>query len=121
MEIDGLAAEALHVAHAAGHRASGHQAREPAARGRGKVKILDFGLAKNALVAMTQDGALMGTPSYMSPEQIRGGTVDGRSDLFSLAVVLYELVTGRKPFPGDSVSTILYRIVNDAPPMKRPH
>jgi hypothetical protein len=58
---------------------------------------------------------LRGTPSYMSPEQIRGATLDGRSDLFSLAVVLYEMLTGEKPFAGDSISSIIFRIVNEPP------
>jgi len=81
----------------------------------GRVKIMDFGLARASESPDTQDGALFGTPSYMSPEQIRGRQIDGRSDLFSLAVVLYELLTGEQPFPGDSVSSIIYRIVNEPP------
>ena len=80
-----------------------------------RAKIMDFGLARAAEGQITQDGALLGTPSYMSPEQIRGKTLDGRSDLFSLGVVLFELLTGEKPFPGDSVSSIIYRIVNEPP------
>jgi hypothetical protein len=56
---------------------------------------------------------LLGTPSYMAPEQIRGESLDGRSDLFSLGVVLFELLTGEKPFPGESISSIIFRIVND--------
>jgi len=80
-----------------------------------RAKIMDFGLARAAEGQVTQDGALLGTPSYMSPEQIRGETLDGRSDLFSLGVVLFELLTGEKPFPGDSVSSIIYRIVNEPP------
>ncbi len=80
-----------------------------------KAKIMDFGLARAAEAQITQDGALIGTPSYMSPEQIRGETLDGRSDLFSLGAVLYELLTGEKPFAGDSVSSIIYRIVNEPP------
>jgi hypothetical protein len=79
------------------------------------AKIMDFGLARNAESQVTQDGALFGTPSYMSPEQIRGEELDGRSDLFSLGAVLFELLTGEKPFPGDSVSSIIYRIVNEPP------
>jgi serine/threonine-protein kinase len=79
------------------------------------VKIMDFGLAKSAATSMTHDGALFGTPNYMSPEQVRGETLDGRSDLFSLAVVAYEMLTGVKPFGGDSISSVLYRIVNEPP------
>lgn len=79
------------------------------------IKVMDFGLAKGPASSMTHDGALLGTPNYMSPEQIRGETLDGRSDLFSLAVVLYELLTGEKPFSGDSVSSVLYRIVHEPP------
>ena len=83
--------------------------------GEAAVKIMDFGLAKPSEGQLTQDGALLGTPSYMSPEQIRGEQLDGRSDLFSLGVVLYELLTGERPFAGDSISSIIYRIVNEEP------
>jgi hypothetical protein len=76
---------------------------------------MDFGLARNATSSMTHDGVLLGTPHYMSPEQIRGDALDGRSDLFSLGVVLYELLTGEKPFSGDSVSSVLYRVVHEPP------
>ncbi len=79
------------------------------------VKIMDFGLAKSATTSMTHDGALLGTPNYMSPEQVRGDPLDGRSDLFSLGVVCYEMLTGAKPFGGDSVSSVLYRIVHEPP------
>jgi predicted Ser/Thr protein kinase len=83
--------------------------------GETSVKIMDFGLAKSQATSMTHDGSLLGTPNYMSPEQIRGDVLDGRSDLFSLAVVLYEMLTGEKPFAGDSVSSVLYRIVHEPP------
>ena len=79
------------------------------------VKIADFGLAKPAESNLTTDGTLLGTPFYMSPEQIEGRAVDGRSDLFSLAVVVYELLTGKRPFRGDSVSTVVYRILHEPP------
>jgi len=79
------------------------------------VKIMDFGLAKNPTTSMTHDGALLGTPNYMSPEQVRGDALDGRADLFSLGVVCYEMLTGIKPFGGDSISSVLYRIVNEPP------
>jgi predicted Ser/Thr protein kinase len=79
------------------------------------VKIMDFGLAKPSEGELTTNGELLGTPSYMSPEQIRGKNLDGRSDLFSLGVVLFELLTGERPFPGETISSIIYRIVNEEP------
>ncbi len=80
-----------------------------------RIKIADFGLALPSEAELSQDDALRGTPSYMSPEQIRGETLDGRSDLFSLGCVLFELLGGQKPFPGDSVASVIYRIVNEDP------
>jgi len=62
---------------------------------------------------------VMGTPSYMSPEQISGQKVDGRSDLFSLGVVFFELLSGEKPFGGDSITTLMYNITNSPPPPVR--
>jgi hypothetical protein len=79
------------------------------------LKITDFGTAKILQYGAMQTAQIIGTPSYMSPEQIKGRPVDGRSDIFSLGVVLYELVTGQKPFPGDSVTTVIYKIVNENP------
>jgi tRNA A-37 threonylcarbamoyl transferase component Bud32 len=79
------------------------------------LKITDFGTAKILQYGAMQTAQIIGTPSYMSPEQIKGRPVDGRSDIFSLGVVLYELVTGQKPFPGDSVTTVIYKIVNEDP------
>src|SRR5262245_37104528 len=79
------------------------------------LKITDFGLAKSPNAQLTQDGVLIGTPNYMSPEQISGRTMDGRSDFFSLGVVLYELLTGERPFGGDTISTIIYRILYEEP------
>jgi hypothetical protein len=81
----------------------------------GVVKVTDYGLAKNPSASLTQAGVLLGTPSYMSPEQIQGHELDGRSDLFSLGVVLYELLTGVRPFEGDSISTIIYRVLYEDP------
>src|SRR5262245_48730235 len=81
----------------------------------GVLKVTDFGLAKNPSANLTQAGVLLGTPSYMSPEQIQGQDLDGRSDLFSLGVVLYELLTGVRPFEGDSISTIIYRVLYEDP------
>ena len=81
----------------------------------GVLKVTDFGLAKNPSANLTQAGVLLGTPSYMSPEQIQGRELDGRSDLFSLGVVLYELLTGVRPFDGDSISTIIYKVLYEDP------
>ncbi|NND70354.1 MAG: protein kinase [Rhodothermales bacterium] len=80
----------------------------------GLVKILDFGLAKLAGTAdITRDGSTVGTASYMSPEQARGEDVDNRSDIWSLAVVVYEMLTGTKPFRGDYEQAIVYSILNE--------
>jgi serine/threonine protein kinase len=79
------------------------------------VKITDFGTAKILRFNTTQTAAVIGTPSYMSPEQIKGKTVDGRSDIFALGVILYELLTGEKPFPGQNITTVIYKIVNEEP------
>jgi predicted Ser/Thr protein kinase len=81
---------------------------------RGSVKIMDFGIAK-AGGSMTSTGQVLGTPNYMSPEQVRGKSLDGRTDLFSFGVVLYEMVTGEKPFVGQNVTTVIYKIVNENP------
>lgn len=80
----------------------------------GTVKIMDFGIAK-AGGSMTSTGQVLGTPNYMSPEQVKGRPLDGRSDLFSFGVILYEMLTGEKPFTGQNVTTIIYKIVNEHP------
>ena len=78
------------------------------------AKIMDFGIAKSGS-NMTTAGQVLGTPSYMSPEQVRGRNLDGRSDLFSFGVCMYEMVTGEKPFTGQNITTIIYKIMNEAP------
>lgn len=80
----------------------------------GMVKIMDFGIAK-AGGSMTSTGQVLGTPNYMAPEQVKGKLLDGRSDLFSFGVILYEMLTGEKPFVGQNVTTIIYKIVNESP------
>ena len=81
----------------------------------GSAKITDFGVAKIVSQQMTQAGAMMGTPSYMSPEQVQGIPVDGRADQFSLGVIAYELLTGEKPFAAEYLPTLLYKIVREEP------
>ena len=81
----------------------------------GVVKILDFGLAKRANLQLTRTGATMGTVAYMSPEQTRGEKVDARTDVWSLGVVLYEMLTGERPFKGDYDQAIVYSILNEDP------
>ena len=82
----------------------------------GHLKVMDFGIAKaQSSGNITRTGAIMGTPNYMAPEQARGTPVDGRADLFSLGCVLFECLTGQKPFVGDSVTAILMKIIGEPP------
>ncbi len=78
------------------------------------IKVTDFGIARIQSASQTKTGTVMGTPSYMSPEQVAGDKVDGRSDIFSLGVVLFELLTSKRPFTGESIANIMYNITNKA-------
>lgn len=80
------------------------------------VKVMDFGIAKMASSSKTQTNIVMGTPTYMSPEQIAGKKVDGRSDIFSLGIVLFELLTGQLPFTADNLSAVLFSITHHPHP-----
>ena len=82
----------------------------------GTAKIADFGIAKvTASDQLTMTGTIVGTPHYMSPEQVQGQAIDGRSDQFSLAVIAYEMLTGEKPYTGDHLTTVVYKIVAEEP------
>jgi len=81
----------------------------------GHAKIADFGIAKLNLANLTLAGRVLGTPAYMSPEQLNGEEVDGRSDLFSLGVILYTVLTGYRPFQGNSALTVSFKVVNRDP------
>jgi len=82
----------------------------------GSLRITDFGIARITSSSKTATGTVMGSPSYMSPEQVAGKKVDGRADLWSLGVMLYEMSTGEKPFKGgDAIGTLLFQIASDAP------
>lgn len=86
--------------------------------GRLRAKIVDFGLAKLKDSKITQTGYFLGTPSYASPEQVLSGRLDTRSDLFSLGILAYEMLTGKLPFDAESLHAILYRIANEEPELK---
>lgn len=81
-----------------------------------QMKITDFGIARITDASKTKTGMVLGTPSFMSPEQLSGKKIDGRSDLFSLGVMLFQLATGKLPFQGDSMASLMYKITNDAHP-----
>jgi serine/threonine-protein kinase len=83
------------------------------------VKITDFGIARITDSSKTKTGMVLGTPSYMSPEQLAGKKVDGRSDLFSLGVMLYQLLCGSLPFKAESMASLMFKITNeDAPDVR---
>ena len=117
LEYVAIVADALDYAHAQGIV---HRDIKPAnvmLLKDGSIRVADFGIARITASSKTATGTVMGTPSYMSPEQVAGKKVDGRSDLFSLAVSLYELSTGEKPFKGgDGIGTLLFQIANDPHP-----
>jgi tetratricopeptide (TPR) repeat protein len=111
-------ADGLAAAHAAGIVHRDVKPENLVFDGRDRVRIVDFGVAKVASAAMTRTGATLGTAAYMSPEQTRGGAVDARSDLWSLGVVLYEMLAGRRPFAGENTEAVIFGIRNDdAPPL----
>jgi eukaryotic-like serine/threonine-protein kinase len=108
-------ADALDYAHAQGVT---HRDIKPAnilITQEGRVKIADFGIAKLNLAHFTIPGRVLGTPAYMAPEQLSGEGVDGRSDLFSLGVILYAMVTGHSPFQGTSATTVCFKVANREP------
>jgi tetratricopeptide (TPR) repeat protein len=86
----------------------------------GTVKIMDFGVARFTMSSTTGTGAVMGTADYMSPEQVQGAKVDGRTDLWSAGCVLYQLLTGHRPFTGESLMTVFYKITHTEPALELP-
>ena len=85
----------------------------------GKVRVTDFGIAKAMSSSQTKSGIVLGTPNYMSPEQINGAEIDGRSDIFSLGVVFFELLTGQLPFQGKNLTNLFYQITQAKHPSAR--
>jgi serine/threonine-protein kinase len=85
----------------------------------GGVKVTDFGIAKAISSSRTKTGVILGTPNYMSPEQIMGQKIDPRSDVFSLGVLFFQLLTGDLPFQGDNLSSLLYQITQVSHPPLR--
>jgi eukaryotic-like serine/threonine-protein kinase len=82
---------------------------------KGSLKIMDFGIAKFGDSALTKAGMVLGTPSYLAPEQAAGRRIDHRADIFSLGAITYELFTGERAFPGESTTSIIYKVMNDEP------
>ena len=119
-EIGAEAAQALHFAH---ERGIVHRDIKPAnimIGDDGRVKVTDFGIARAVNVeSVTQTAAVFGTAAYVAPEQAQGQRVDGRTDLYALGCVLFEMLTGQQPFSGDTAVTLAYKHVSEAPPEPR--
>lgn len=117
LELVAKVAEALGAAHALGVIHRDVKPSNVMITTDGRVKVADFGVAKaiGEDTNLTRTGTVVGSPAYMAPEQVRGQQLDGRSDLFSLGVVLYELLLHRKPFPSETVTTLIYQILHEDP------
>src|SRR5579859_8170040 len=117
-----IAIDVLHALHYAHSRGVVHRDIKPAnirVSADGRAKLMDFGIARLESSTMTKSGMLVGTPNYMAPEQVTSGQVSPATDIFSLGVVLYELLTYRKVFEGDTLHAVLYKIVSEDPPSLR--
>ncbi|MEW6486366.1 MAG: serine/threonine-protein kinase [Thermodesulfobacteriota bacterium] len=117
-ELGATVAEALEEAHTKGIVHRDVKPGNILIRSDGRIKITDFGIARIESLApgdRTEVGQILGTPSYMSPEQVAGQPVDARSDLFSLGIILYELATGAKPFAGDNLAAVFFAIAHKEP------
>lgn len=115
VQLGATLAEALAAAH---ERGIVHRDIKPAnimLAGRGLAKIADFGIAHTSDSTLTRQGDMIGTPYYMSPEQFQGQKVDARSDLFSLAIILYEMLTAERPFRGQAVNTVMHECLKSVP------
>jgi len=122
MEILAQVARALDYAHSKGRVHRDIKPSNILIEKEGRPKVSDFGVAKIMTETHTTSGHVLGTPAYMSPEQVRDEPLDGRSDLFSLGAVLYQCLTGDLPFPGDSLVQVVYKILKvDPRPMQLPN
>ena len=115
-DLTSQAADALDYAHANGVVHRDIKPGNLVMTASGQLKILDFGIARMAAADVTRPGKFLGTPNYMSPEQVTGASVDGRADQFALGVTLFHLMTGERPFAGESITAITYQVVNVTPP-----
>src|SRR5260221_9480328 len=115
--------EALHEAHSQGIIHRDIKLDNIMVNSKGQIKVMDFGLAKlRGSMKLTKPSRTVGTLAYMAPEQLQGGDVDARSDIFSFGVVLYEMLTGRTAFRGEHEAAIMYSIVNEEPePISKYH